>query len=175
MMKKVRVDQKGDTTYLPGAFVDRNEMIEVNAGLKKDKKEQAQTEEIILGITKASLATDSFLSAASFQETTKVLTDAALEGKTDRLLGLKENVIIGKLIPAATGLRRYRRLEIEPTEPIARPSPEEMGLLDEAELAQELGLTGNGDLGDFGFGDGDGDGQAFADELADLALPPEGE
>jgi DNA-directed RNA polymerase subunit beta' len=82
-------------------------------------------------------------------------------------------VIIGKLIPAATGLRRYRRLEIEPTEPIARPSPEEMGLLDEAELAQELGLTGNGDLGDFGFGGGDG--QAFADELADLALPPEGE
>ena len=104
-----------------------------------------------------------------------MLTDAALEGKTDRLLGLKENVIIGKLIPAATGLRRYRRLEIEPTEPIARPSPEEMGLLDEAELAQELGLTGNGDLGDFGFGDGGGDGQAFADELADLALPPEGD
>jgi DNA-directed RNA polymerase subunit beta' len=175
MMKKIRVDQKGDTTYLPGQFVDRNEMISVNAQLKKDKSEQAQFEEIILGITKASLATDSFLSAASFQETTKVLTDAALEGKTDRLLGLKENVIIGKLIPAATGLRRYRRLEIEPTEPIARPSAEEMGLLDEAELAQELGLTGNGDLGDFGFGDGDGDGQAFADELADLALPPEGD
>ena len=123
MMKKVRVDQKGDTTYLPGQFVDRNEMAQaVNAALKKNKKnEQAQFEEIILGITKASLATDSFLSAASFQETTKVLTDAALEGKTDRLLGLKENVIIGKLIPAATGLRRYRRLEIEPTEPIRRP------------------------------------------------------
>jgi len=84
-------------------------------------------------------------------------------------------VIIGKLIPAATGLRRYRRLEIEPTEPIARPSAEEMGLLDEAELAQELGLTGNGDLADFGFGDGDGDAQGFADELADLALPPEGD
>ena len=120
MMKKVRVDQKGDTTYLPGQFVDRNEMLAVNADLKKAKKEQAENEEIILGITKASLATDSFLSAASFQETTKVLTDAALEGKTDRLLGLKENVIIGKLIPAATGLRRYRRLEIEPTEPIRR-------------------------------------------------------
>ncbi len=105
MMKKVRVDQKGDTTYLPGQFVDRNEIMGVNADLKKGKKEQAQVEEIILGITKASLATDSFLSAASFQETTKVLTDAALEGKTDRLLGLKENVIIGKLIPAATGLQ----------------------------------------------------------------------
>ena len=89
-------------------------------GAEEARSEQAQYEEIILGITKASLATDSFLSAASFQETTKVLTDAALEGKTDRLLGLKENVIIGKLIPAATGLRRYRRLEIEPTSRSAR-------------------------------------------------------
>jgi DNA-directed RNA polymerase subunit beta' len=174
MMRKVRVEQKGDSEYLPGQFADRHEIAATNAELQKAKKEKATIEEIILGITKASLATDSFLSAASFQETTKVLTDAALEGKTDRLLGLKENVIIGKLIPAATGLRRYRRLEIEPTEPIARPSPEEMGLLDEAELAQELGLTGgNGDLGDFGFGEGAG--QGFADELADLALPPEGD
>jgi DNA-directed RNA polymerase subunit beta' len=103
-----------------------------------------------------------------------VLTDAALEGKTDRLLGLKENVIIGKLIPAATGLRRYRRLEIEPTEPVPRPSPEEIGLLDESELAAELGLTGDGsDLEDFGFGDGDGDGQSFGEALADLATPPD--
>jgi DNA-directed RNA polymerase subunit beta' len=172
MMKKVRVDQKGDTNYLPGQFVDRNEMLEVNAGLKKDKKEQAQTEEIILGITKASLATDSFLSAASFQETTKVLTDAALEGKTDRLLGLKENVIIGKLIPAATGLRRYRRLEIEPTEPIRRHTPEEIGLLDESELAAELGLGDSGEIEGFGFGDG-GDG---ADAFGDLAdLPADGD
>ena len=140
MMKKVRVDQKGDSTYLPGAFVDRNEMARVNAELKKaEGASRPQFEEIILGITKASLATDSFLSAASFQETTKVLTDAALEGKTDRLLGLKENVIIGKLIPAATGLKHYRRLEIEPTEPIRRHTPEELGLLDENELAAELG------------------------------------
>ena len=144
MMKKVRVEQKGDTNYLPGQFVDRNEFLQTNADLKKGKKEQAEFEEIILGITKASLATDSFLSAASFQETTKVLTDAALEGKTDRLLGLKENVIIGKLIPAATGLRRYRRLEIEPTEPIRRHAPEELGLLDESELAAELGLGDGG-------------------------------
>ncbi|MGH2799652.1 MAG: DNA-directed RNA polymerase subunit beta', partial [Thermoleophilaceae bacterium] len=172
MMKKVRVDQKGDTTYLPGQFVDRNEILEVNAGLKRGKKEQAQTEEIILGITKASLATDSFLSAASFQETTKVLTDAALEGKTDRLLGLKENVIIGKLIPAATGLRRYRRLEIEPTEPIRRHTPEEIGLLDESELAAELGLGDSGEIEGFGFGDG-GDG---ADAFGDLAdLPSDGD
>jgi DNA-directed RNA polymerase subunit beta' len=170
MLKKIRVDQKGDTNYLPGQFVDRNEMLAVNAGLKKDKKEQAQFEEIILGITKASLATDSFLSAASFQETTKVLTDAALEGKTDRLLGLKENVIIGKLIPAATGLRRYRRLEIEPTEPIRRHTPEEIGLLDENELAAELGLTESGDIEGFSLGGdgGDGDGGGFGEELADL-------
>ena len=105
MMKKIRVEQKGDTTYLPGQLVDRHEFLRENARIKKEKQEQATYEEIILGITKASLATDSFLSAASFQETTKVLTDAALEGKTDRLLGLKENVIIGKLIPAATGLQ----------------------------------------------------------------------
>ena len=99
---------------------------------------------MILGITKASLATDSFLSAASFQETTKVLTDAALEGKVDRLLGLKENVIIGKLIPAATGLKHYRTLEIEPTEPVQRPTADEIGLLDEDQLAAELGLEAEG-------------------------------
>jgi DNA-directed RNA polymerase subunit beta' len=174
MMKKVRVDQKGDTTYLPGQFVDRNEMIEVNLGLKKEKSEQAETEEIILGITKASLATDSFLSAASFQETTKVLTDAALEGKTDRLLGLKENVIIGKLIPAATGLRRYRRLDIEPTEPIRRHAPDEIGLLDESELAAELGLGDSGEIEGFGFG-GDGDGADAFGDLADLPADGDGD
>jgi DNA-directed RNA polymerase subunit beta' len=169
MMKKVRVDQKGDSDYLPGAFVDRFEMARSDAELKKAKKEQAQWEPIILGITKASLATDSFLSAASFQETTKVLTDAALEGKTDRLVGLKENVIIGKLIPAATGLKRYRRLEIEPTEPIRRPA-DEFGLLDEGDLAAELGISEDGELEGFGFGDsaGNGDGAGFGDELADV-------
>ena len=103
MLKKVRVDQKGDTNYLPGQFVDRHELRRVNGEIEAAGGETAAFEEIILGITKASLATDSFLSAASFQETTKVLTDAALEGKIDRLAGLKENVIIGKLIPAATG------------------------------------------------------------------------
>ena len=88
-----------------------------NAKLKK-KDEQATFEPLILGITKASLATESFLSAASFQETTKVLTDASIEGKVDHLLGLKENVIIGKLIPAATGLKRYRQIEIGPSETV---------------------------------------------------------
>ena len=138
MLKKVRVDQKGDTGYLPGQFVDRYEFAKVNADVKKAKGETAQFEEIILGITKASLNTDSFLSAASFQETTKVLTDAALEGKKDTLNGLKENVIIGKLIPAATGLKRYRRIEIEPSEPLPR-AMDEVGLLDQDEIAAELG------------------------------------
>ena len=175
MMKKVRVDQKGDTTYLPGQFVDRHEMTRTNAELQKAKSEKAQFEEIILGITKASLATDSFLSAASFQETTKVLTDAALEGKTDRLYGLKENVIIGKLIPAATGLKRYRRLEIEPTEPISRPGPEELGLLDDSDLAAELGLTEDGELEGFGLGDGgNGSEVGLGEELADLRPPGDG-
>ena len=139
MMKKVRVDQRGDTGYLPGQLVDRQEFLERNAQVKKDKGETAQYEEVILGITKASLNTDSFLSAASFQETTKVLTDAALEGKRDNLAGLKENVIIGKLIPAATGLKHYRRIEIEPTEPL--PQAHDIGLLDGDELAAELGLA----------------------------------
>ena len=116
---------------------------------------------MILGITKASLATESFLSAASFQETTKVLTDAALEGKRDRLMGLKENVIIGKLIPAATGLKHYRSLQIEPVEP-AQPPAEE--LLSEEELAAELDLAGDGEGSQL-----EGFGPSFAEELEELA------
>jgi DNA-directed RNA polymerase subunit beta' len=148
MMKKVRVDQKGDTTLLPGQFVDRFDYRRVNDSVIDKGGEGAQAEEIILGITKASLNTDSFLSAASFQETTKVLTDAALEGKIDRLNGLKENVIIGKLIPAATGLKRYRRIEIEPAEPLPR-GIDESGLLDHDDLAAELGLTDGESLSGF--------------------------
>ena len=107
--------------------------------VKDDGGTPAKAEEVILGITKASLATESFLSAASFQETTKVLTDAALEGKRDRLIGLKENVIIGKLIPAATGLKHYRRSRSSRSSRAQRPEEE---LLDEEELAAELGLAG---------------------------------
>ena len=121
MMKKVRIESKGSTTLLPGALEDRHRLKRINKDVKDGSGTPAKAEEVILGITKASLATESFLSAASFQETTKVLTDAALEGKRDRLVGLKENVIIGKLIPAATGLRRYRSLEIEPVEPATTP------------------------------------------------------
>jgi DNA-directed RNA polymerase subunit beta' len=118
MLKKVRVESAGDTDLLPGQLVDRVQFERANEAAKAAKGEQATYEPLILGITKASLATESFLSAASFQETTKVLTDAAIEGKVDRLLGLKENVIIGKLIPAATGLKRYRGIDIEPSEPL---------------------------------------------------------
>jgi DNA-directed RNA polymerase subunit beta' len=184
MLKKVRVDQKGDTDYLPGQFVDRFEFAKVNDEIAGGKGEAAQFEDIILGITKASLNTDSFLSAASFQETTKVLTDAALEGKTDRLNGLKENVIIGKLIPAATGLKRYRRIEIEPSEPLPR-AIDEVGLLDQDEIAAELGLSGGESLGG-GYGqefDSDlaslerigagGTDPGFVEELADLEVPEE--
>ena len=185
MLKKVRVDQKGDTEYLPGQFVDRFEFARVNANIDNEGGETAQYEDIILGITKASLNTDSFLSAASFQETTKVLTDAALEGKIDRLNGLKENVIIGKLIPAATGLKRYRRIEIEPAEPLPR-AIDEVGLLDQDEIAAELGLHGGDALG-AGYGqefDADlaslekiGAGSTdpgFVEELAELEVPEEG-
>jgi DNA-directed RNA polymerase subunit beta' len=181
MLKKVRVDQKGDTDYLPGQFVDRFEFARVNGDVGEQDGEQARFEDIILGITKASLNTDSFLSAASFQETTKVLTDAALEGKIDRLNGLKENVIIGKLIPAATGLKRYRRIEIEPSEPLPR-AIDEVGLLDQDEIAAELGITAGEGYGGYGqefdadlaslerIGAGDAD-PGFVEELAELAVP----
>src|SRR5690348_14949781 len=149
MMKRIRIDEKGDTDYVPGQFVDLNEFLAKNAEIKKAKGETAQYEEIILGITKASLNTDSFLSSASFQETAKVLTDAALEGKIDRLNGLKENVIIGKLIPAATGLKRYRTIEIEPTEPLPR-GIDDVGLLEGDDLAAELGLEDGEGLQGFG-------------------------
>jgi DNA-directed RNA polymerase subunit beta' len=149
MLKKVRVDQKGDTSLLPGQLVDRHELRRLNEQMVADGKEPALAQEVILGITKASLATDSFLSAASFQETTKVLTDAALEGKIDRLAGLKENVIIGKLIPAATGLKRYRTIEIEPAEPLPR-GIDDIGLLEGDDLAAELGLDDGDGLQGFG-------------------------
>ncbi|NLO27207.1 MAG: DNA-directed RNA polymerase subunit beta' [Actinobacteria bacterium] len=115
MTKKVLVETPGDTSFLPGRMVDKLIFDQENERVAEAGGEPATYEEIILGITKASLATESFLSAASFQETTKVLTDAALEGKVDELRGLKENVIIGKLIPAATGLRAYRSIELVST------------------------------------------------------------
>ena len=142
MLKKVRVESAGETELLPGQLVDKVVLERVNTGAKKSKKERATFEPLILGITKASLATESFLSAASFQETTKVLTDAAIEGKVDRLLGLKENVIIGKLIPAATGLKKYRTIDFEPSEPL----PSSMFDAEAQELLAALEEIGDGDV-----------------------------
>ena len=108
MLKKTRVEESGDSGFLPGMLVDMLDLEEINEQLEKEGKELAKGSQVILGITKAALATNSFMSAASFQETTKVLTDAAIKGKVDPLIGLKENVIIGKLIPVGTGMKRYR-------------------------------------------------------------------
>ena len=112
MLKKIRIEESGDTEFLPGTNVDRLEFEDVNEALEAEGKEPATGEQIIMGITKASLATNSFLSAASFQETTKVLTEAAIKGKVDPLVGLKENFIIGKHIPAGTGMRKYRDIKL---------------------------------------------------------------
>jgi DNA-directed RNA polymerase subunit beta' len=171
MLKKVRVESNGDTELLPGQLVDRVVLERENAKAKADKKEIATYEPLILGITKASLATESFLSAASFQETTKVLTDASIEGKVDRLLGLKENVIIGKLIPAATGLRRYRSIDIGPTEPVTPDAYQQDVLLQALEEidADAGSLTFDGDLDlDLGLEGGNG---AEATELPELDTP----
>ena len=116
MLKKVRIERSGDTEYLPGTLVDILDYEDLNETLIKEGKEPADGKQIMLGITKAALATNSFLSAASFQETTKVLTEAAIKGKIDPLIGLKENVIIGKLIPAGTGMKRYRSTKLSTDE-----------------------------------------------------------
>jgi DNA-directed RNA polymerase subunit beta' len=179
MLKKVRVDNSGETNLLPGQLVDRSIVGRENARARAESKEEATYEPLILGITKASLATESFLSAASFQETTKVLTDAAIEGKIDRLVGLKENVIIGKLIPAATGLKRYRTIEIAPAEkvPVAayvRPETGEQLLAELEEIGADVGtglgtfdldleLNGDAELGTEALGDADPDADGSRD------------
>ena len=113
MLKKIRIKENGDSEFLPGTMVDTLDFEDTNERLIAEGKEPAVGEQVMLGITKASLATNSFLSAASFQETTKVLTEAAIKGKIDPLIGLKENVIIGKLIPAGTGMRKYRDVKLD--------------------------------------------------------------
>jgi DNA-directed RNA polymerase subunit beta' len=116
MLKKVRIENNGDTEFLPGTLVDVLDYEDMNEKLIAEGKEPAEGKQVMLGITKAALATSSFLSAASFQETTKVLTEAAIKGKVDPLIGLKENVIIGKLIPAGTGMHRYRNVKLSTDE-----------------------------------------------------------
>jgi DNA-directed RNA polymerase subunit beta' len=129
MMRKVRVKEVGDTDFLAGEQVDRVVFEEANRRMEAEGKELASAEPLLLGITKASLSTESFISAASFQETTKVLTEAAIWGKTDHLHGLKENVIMGRLIPAGTGLSHYKNIGIQIS------APEELSMPDEAPLA----------------------------------------
>jgi len=126
MLQKVRVLESGDTEFLEGEHVDKQTFREANDKAKKHKDSPAVSEPLLLGITKASLTTQSFISAASFQETTRVLTDAAIRGARDELLGLKENIIIGHLIPAGTGMYRYQEVEIEgaPVPPAPELPPE---------------------------------------------------
>ena len=131
MLKKIRIENSGDTDHLPGTLVDVLDFEEINENLNDQGKEPAEGSQVMLGITKASLATNSFLSAASFQETTKVLTDAAIKGKVDPLIGLKENVLIGKLIPAGTGMRRYRATRLNTD---TNPEMEEVLVEDEEEI-----------------------------------------
>src|SRR6202789_806463 len=116
MLRRVLVAEPGEAPFLPGERVDNQIYAEVNRTLVEEGKTPAEGRPELMGITKASLATESWLSAASFQETTRVLTEAAIEGKSDQLFGLKENIIIGELIPAGTGLSRYRNVTVEATE-----------------------------------------------------------
>ena len=112
MLKRVKIEDPGDTDLFSGSLIDVNELADINKQMEEEGKRPATGSRALLGITKASLATESFLSAASFQETTRVLTEAAIKGKKDSLIGLKENVIIGKLIPAGTGMAKYRNTKI---------------------------------------------------------------
>ncbi|MGN0311888.1 MAG: hypothetical protein ACI4CC_03850, partial [Lachnospiraceae bacterium] len=152
MLKKVRIDAAGDTEFLPGTLVDYLDFVDANEELAEEGKQPAEGTRVILGITKAALATNSFLSAASFQETTKVLTEAAIRGKVDPLIGLKENVIIGKLIPAGTGMKRYRDLKLDTDEEIraekeaANRVAMEAAQQEEEESGEDLGSALNMDL-----------------------------
>ena len=142
MLKKVRIETPGDSEYLPGMTADTLEFNETNEKLVEEGKEPATATQILLGITKSSLATNSFLSAASFQETTKVLTEAAINGKVDPLIGLKENVIIGKLIPAGTGMKRYRSVKLT-TDAVEELNVSEDGEFSLGEDTDEVEVTEN--------------------------------
>ncbi|MCI9212358.1 MAG: DNA-directed RNA polymerase subunit beta', partial [Ruminococcus sp.] len=160
MLKKIRIEERGDSEFLPGSMVDVLEFNEVNEQLEAEGKEASTGEQIMLGITKASLATDSFLSAASFQETTKVLTEAAIKGKVDHLIGLKENVIIGKHIPAGTGMKKYRDVSLNTD---IKEEDDEIDF-DEDELTDDIDDLENMDDMD----DLDAEDDAEADDLDDL-------
>ena len=172
MLKKVRVEEAGDSEFLPGTNVDRLEFEDVNAALEREDLVPALGEQIMLGITKASLATNSFLSAASFQETTKVLTEAAIKGKVDPLIGLKENVIIGKHIPAGTGMRKYRDIRLDSD----RELEDELVLDEASRLQDNLMLDVETDIDELedesGLGYEDSDGLGLEDD-ADFSVGEE--
>ncbi|MGN1084589.1 MAG: DNA-directed RNA polymerase subunit beta', partial [Lachnospiraceae bacterium] len=138
MLKKIRVENNGDTEFLPGTMVDILDFEDANAKVIAEGGEPAEGKQVMLGITKASLATNSFLSAASFQETTKVLTEAAIHGKVDPLIGLKENVIIGKLIPAGTGMKRYRNVKLDSDLQERFEVSEDFEEMEELELSEDF-------------------------------------
>jgi DNA-directed RNA polymerase subunit beta' len=139
MLRRVRIKEVGDTEFLVGEQVEKQLFSEANARLIEEGRQPAIADALLLGITKASLSTDSFISAASFQETTKVLTEAAIWGKTDHLHGLKENVIMGRLVPAGTGLARYKNIGIQIDAP-----DELLTAVEEDEAAPDSGLEGLG-------------------------------
>ena len=134
MLKKIRIEESGDSNALPGVSMDVLDFNEMNEKLIEENKKPAEGKQVMLGITKASLATDSFLSAASFQETTKVLTEAAINGKVDHLIGIKENVIIGKPIPAGTGMKRYRNVKLD-TDDRLLAEDDEISMSEDDEIA----------------------------------------
>src|SRR5438046_6744403 len=154
MLRKVRIDTPGDTDLLPGELVDRFSYEEINARVLAEGGEPATAQTVLLGVTKASLNTESFLSAASFQETTRVLTEAAIQGAIDRLVGLKENVIIGKLIPAGSGVAKRKELADRKRAALA-------GLLESSVAAEAEGEDGA--VATLAPPDGESDGLEFAE------------
>ena len=171
MLKKIRIENNGDSEFLPGTLVDNLEFEDANERLVKEDMEPAEGAQVLLGITKASLATNSFLSAASFQETTKVLTEAAIKGKIDPLIGLKENVIIGKLIPAGTGMKRYRsiKLDSDVNEQEQLFGEEDFMEFDEGAGTSEHADAANGHTALFAMDDEDDDLYASDSEEGDMA------
>ena len=171
MLRKVRIEESGDSEYLPGTLVDILDFEDLNEELIKEGKAPAEGKQIMLGITKAALATNSFMSAASFQETTKVLTEAAIKGKVDPLIGLKENVIIGKLIPAGTGMKRYRNVKLDTD----MEETDELEFAEEPEDDEELNFSEEVD--DDALADEDSESadeaEASAEEAADEDEEPE--
>ena len=174
MLKKIRIEDNGDTEFLPGTLVDFLEYEDVNEQMEKEGKQPADGKQVMLGITKASLATNSFLSAASFQETTKVLTEAAIKGKVDPLIGLKENVIIGKLIPAGTGMKRYRDVRLNSTMPEPEVKVEDIAeeLTEDEEIKDDEMITMDEELPEDEEFDVEesAEEEAAEDEAADQAL-----